>query len=133
MRGLICASALAALLPGFAAAQTAQELINGASNTKAVVNYGMGYGLQRFSTLDQINKQSVKTLRPVWSYSLDNIQSQESQPLVYNGVLYVSTEKATMAIDAKTGRQIWKVALDYAAGDLPDGLLRQQQPRARAL
>jgi alcohol dehydrogenase (cytochrome c) len=114
MRGLICASALAALLPGFAAAQTAQELINGANNTKAVVNYGMGYGLQRFSTLDQINKQNVKTLRPVWSYSLENIQSQESQPLIYNGVLYVSTEKATMAVDAKTGRQIWKVALDYA-------------------
>src|SRR5215475_14842587 len=114
MRGMMCVAALAALLPTAAAAQSAQELIDGSKNTKNVVNFGMGYSLQRFSTLDQINKQNVKTLKPVWSYSLDNIQSQESQPLIYNGVLYVSTEKATMAIDAKTGRQIWKVVLDYA-------------------
>src|SRR5262249_33223274 len=114
MRGIMHAAALAALLPAAAAAQSAQELIDGSKNTKNVVNFGLGYDLQRFSTLDQINKQNVKTLKPVWSYSLDNIQSQESQPLVYNGVLYVSTEKATMAVDAKTGRQIWKVALDYA-------------------
>jgi alcohol dehydrogenase (cytochrome c) len=114
MRGLIGAIALAALLPAVAAAQSAQELIDGSKNTKNVVNFGMGYDLQRFSSLDQINKQNVKTLRPDWSYSLENIQSQESQPLVYNGVLYVSTEKATMAVDAKSGRQIWKVALDYA-------------------
>jgi alcohol dehydrogenase (cytochrome c) len=114
MRSLVGAVALAALLPAVAAAQSTQELIDGSKNTKNVVNFGMGYDLQRFSTLDQINKQNVKTLRPVWSYSLENIQSQESQPLVYNGVLYVSTEKATMAVDAKSGRQIWKVALDYA-------------------
>jgi alcohol dehydrogenase (cytochrome c) len=114
MRGLVCAAALAALLPAVAAAQSAQELVDGSKNTKNVVNFGMGYDLQRFSALDQINKQNVKTLRPVWSYSLENIQSQESQPLIYNGVLYVSTEKATMAVDAKSGLQLWKVALDYA-------------------
>jgi alcohol dehydrogenase (cytochrome c) len=114
MKSIACIAALATLLPGIAAAQTAQELIDGPKNSKNVVNFGMGYDLQRFSSLDQINKQNVKTLRPVWSYSLENTQSQESQPLVYNGVLFVSTEKATMAVDAKSGRQIWKVALDYA-------------------
>jgi alcohol dehydrogenase (cytochrome c) len=114
MKSIACIAAIAALLPGVAAAQTAQELVDGSKNTKNIVNFGMGYDLQRFSTLDQINKQNVKSLKPAWAYSLDNIQSQESQPLIYNGVLYVSTEKATMAVDAKTGRQIWKVALDYA-------------------
>jgi alcohol dehydrogenase (cytochrome c) len=113
MKRVICAAAIAALLPAYAAAQTAQELVDGSKDTGNVVNYGMGYNLNRFSTLDQINKQTVKNLRPVWAYSLEDIQSQESQPLVYKGMLYVSTEKATMAIDAKTGRQFWKVTLDY--------------------
>lgn len=113
MKGVLCAAAVVTLLSAAAEAQTTQQLIDGSKDTKNVVNYGMGYDLKRFSALDQINKQTVKNLRPVWAYSLENIQSQESQPLVYNGVLYVSTEKATMAVDAKTGRQIWKVTLDY--------------------
>src|SRR5262252_7960975 len=101
MRGIVHAAALAALLPAVAVAQSAQQLIDGPKNTKNVVNFGMGYDLQRFSALDQINKQNVKTLRPVWSYSLENIQSQESQPLVFIVKVSATTEKATMAVDAK--------------------------------
>jgi len=91
MKRFICAAAIAALLPAYAAAQTAQELVDGAKDTGSVVNYGMGYNLNRFSTLDQVNKQTVKNLRPVWAYSLEDLKSQESQPLVYKGTLYVST------------------------------------------
>jgi len=41
-------------------------------------------------------------------------QSQRRiQPLVYKGVLYVTTNSATMAVDAKTGRQIWKTKVEY--------------------
>ena len=105
---LLLAAAVAALLPIGAQGQTAQELAKGASDTKNVLNYGMGYNLQRFSPIDQINKNNVKDLVPAWSYSYDDNRSEESQPLIYNGVLYVTTNSATMAIDAKTGRQIWK-------------------------
>jgi alcohol dehydrogenase (cytochrome c) len=112
-RFLVSGAALAVMLSSHAAAQTAQQLIDGYKDTKNVLNYGMGYNLQRYSALDQINKETVKDLRPVWAYSLENIQSQESQPLVFEGVLYVSTEKATMAVDAKTGRQLWKTTLEY--------------------
>src|SRR5262245_58893974 len=114
MKGFICGTVTALLLlPGYAVAQTSQELIDGFKDTKNVLNYGMGYSLQRFSTLDQINKDTIKDLRPVWAYSLENAQAQESQPVVYTGALDVSTEKATMGVDAKTGHQIWKVTLDY--------------------
>src|SRR5262245_58683457 len=114
IRLLICSTVGAALLPGYALAQTSEQLADGYKDTSNVLNYGMGYNLQRFSTLDQINKQTVKALRPVWAYSLEDIQSQESQPLVYNGVIYLSSENATMSVDAKTGRQLWKVSLDFA-------------------
>ncbi|HJT06630.1 MAG TPA: methanol/ethanol family PQQ-dependent dehydrogenase, partial [Stellaceae bacterium] len=113
MRRLFMATALAVLLPFAGHAQTAQELAKGYDDTKNVLNYGMGYNLQRFSPLTQINKETVKKLVPVWSYSFDDNRSEESQPLVYQGVLYVTTNSATMAVDVKTGKQIWKTKVEY--------------------
>ena len=95
-------------------AQTNDELVNGATDTSNVVNYGMGYSLQRFSSLTQINKDSIKRLVPMWNYSFDDNRAEESQPLVYRGVIYVTTGTATMAIDAKTGKQIWKSKIEIA-------------------
>jgi alcohol dehydrogenase (cytochrome c) len=91
---------LAVLFAPAAIAQTNNELVNGATDTSNVVNYGMSYNLQRFSTLTQINKGNIKHLVPVWNYSLDDNRAEESQPLVYKGVIYVTTGSATIAIDA---------------------------------
>jgi alcohol dehydrogenase (cytochrome c) len=113
MKWIFMIVAAAALLPAAAEAQTAQELVNAASDSGNVLTYGMGYGLQRYSTLTQINKETAKRLAPVWNYSYDDNRSEESQPLVYKGVLYVTTNSATMAIDAKSGRQIWKTKVEY--------------------
>ncbi|PPQ37189.1 PQQ-dependent dehydrogenase, methanol/ethanol family [Rhodopila globiformis] len=116
MRKLLLAATLAASLPLAGHAQTAQELMAGSQkDTADVLNYGMGYNLQRYSPLTQINRDTVKHLVPVWNYSYDDNKSEESQPLVYKGVLYVTTNSATMAIDAKTGNQIWKTKVEYPA------------------
>ncbi|MDO9709202.1 methanol/ethanol family PQQ-dependent dehydrogenase [Paracraurococcus lichenis] len=113
-RVLLAATILAALgvAPG-AKAQTAADLQRGAADTKNVLNYGMGYNLQRFSPLRQIDKQSVKRLVPVFNYSYDDNRAAQSQPLVYNGVIYVTSHAATMAVDAKTGKQLWKTKVEY--------------------
>jgi alcohol dehydrogenase (cytochrome c) len=113
MKTLAWAFGLAMLFAPAAMAQTNDELVKGATDTNNVLNHGMGYNLQRFSTLKQINKDTVKRLVPVWNYSFDDNRSEESQPLVYKGVLYVTTNSATMAIDAKTGKQIWKTKVEY--------------------
>jgi alcohol dehydrogenase (cytochrome c) len=113
MKRLLLAAAVAALVPMGAQAQTADELAKGASDTKNVLNYGMGYNLQRYSPLTQISSKNAKKLAPLWNYSYDDNRSEESQPLVYNGVIYVTTNSATMAIDAKTGHQIWKTKVEY--------------------
>jgi alcohol dehydrogenase (cytochrome c) len=113
MKTLAWAFGLAMLFAPAAMAQTNDELVKGATDTNNVLNYGMGYNLQRFSTLKQINKDTVKRLIPVWNYSFDDNRSEESQPLVYKGVIYVTTNSATMAIDAKTGKQIWKTKVEY--------------------
>ncbi|MEE9396603.1 MAG: PQQ-dependent dehydrogenase, methanol/ethanol family [Methylococcales bacterium] len=78
-----------------------------------VTGYGMSSDLNRFSSLKQINKTSVKRLVPVWNFTLGDNRGQETQPLIKDGVIYVTTHNATFAIDARTGQQKWKTAADY--------------------
>jgi len=103
------------LLGAGALAQTLDDLKkdgNGGS-TDNVLTYGMGYHQQRYSPLKQINKQTVKRLVPVWNLSLDNNWGEQAQPIVYDGIMYVTNAKATVAIDVSTGKQIWKQTLDW--------------------
>lgn len=115
MKRFAMAASLVMLASTYADAQTTEQLVKGATDTSNVLNYGMGYNLQRFSTLKQINKDTVKNLVPVWNYSFNDDRSEESQPLVYQGVIYVTSHNATMAVDAKTGKQIWKSKIEYPA------------------
>lgn len=96
-------------------AQTLEELAQDQASPENVLTYGMGYDLQRHSPLDQINEKTAKDLRPAWTYSLSNTRGQESFPIVYNGSMYVTTHDSTVALDAVTGRQLWKQMLDYPA------------------
>src|SRR5580692_9326889 len=115
MKRLALAASLAIVALSGANAQTNDELIKGATDTSNVLNYGMGYNQQRFSPLKQINKDNAKNLVPLWNYSFADDRSEESQPLVYQGVIYVTSHNATMAIDAKTGKQVWKTKIEYPA------------------
>ena len=98
---------------GSAAAQTAQELIDNPKNTENVTTFGMGYNLNQYSPLSQINKQTVKRLVPIWSTSLSNEAGELAQPTIYNGVMYVVNGAWTFAIDVATGQQIWRTPVEY--------------------
>ncbi len=113
MKTPLWAFGLALLFAPTAMAQTNDELVKGSTDTGNVLNYGMGYNQQRYSPLDQINKNTVKRLVPLWNYSFDDNKSEESQALVYKGVIYITTNSATMAVDAKTGKQIWRTKVEY--------------------
>src|SRR3954451_135154 len=112
-RSILLAASLVILAPIGADAQTTDQLVKGATDTSNVLNYGMGYNLQRFSPLTQISKDNAKNLVPVWNYSFADDRSEESQPIVYQGVIYVTSHNATMAVDVKTGKQIWKTKVEY--------------------
>ena len=93
--------------------QSQQDLIKGSSNTDNVLNYGMSYSQHRYSTLAQINKGNVKRLVPVWSLSLENELGEQGQPMVYEGVMYVANAKFTVAIEAATGKQLWRTPVNF--------------------
>ncbi|MGS0743244.1 PQQ-dependent dehydrogenase, methanol/ethanol family [Glaciimonas sp. GG7] len=111
VRSLIYAATLCAALP--LQAQTLENLSNDAAHPENVLTYGMGYSQQRFSSLKQINKQNVKKLVPVWALSLENDFGEQAQPMVQDGVMYVSDAKWTVAIDALSGKQLWRTAVDF--------------------
>lgn len=107
-------AAAAALAPaGLALAQSAQDLQNDHKTTGDVLVYGMGYEAQRYSPLAKINKANVKRLVPKWSYSITDNRGAEAFPVVKDGVIYTTAHNATIAVDALTGKQIWRVAHDY--------------------
>src|SRR5579872_6414590 len=115
MKRLMIAVAALFFVMTSAWAQTPDDLANDGKNTDNVLTYGMSYRQNRYSTLKQIDKSNVKRLVPVWNLSLDNQWGEQAQPLVYNGVMYVTDAKATVAIDVATGKQIWKAPLDWPA------------------
>src|SRR5262249_4891146 len=108
MQLIVSAVTMLALLCTAVSAQTLDDLRNDGQNTDNVLTYGMGYHQNRYSPLKQINKTNLKRLVPVWNLSLDNAWGEQAQPIIYNGVMYVTDAKATVAIDVATGKQIWK-------------------------
>jgi alcohol dehydrogenase (cytochrome c) len=105
----------AAILSGASAAyaQSLDDLKNDGRNTDNILTYGMGYHQQRYSRLSQIDRKNVRRLVPVWNLSLDNNWGEQAQPIVYDGVMYVTNARHTVAIDVATGKQIWKHTLEW--------------------
>lgn len=113
--GVALAAALGLCVSSSVHAQSAQDLIDDASNPSNILTYGMGYGQTRHSALDMINTDNVSRMRPEWTYSLADTRGQESFPMLHDGVMYVTTHNSTVALDALTGKQIWKTMVDYPA------------------
>jgi alcohol dehydrogenase (cytochrome c) len=109
-RGL--AAMALSLAAAAASAQTTADLRNDAATPGDVTTYGMGWSLQRHTPLKQITPANAKNLTPVWNLSLDNPTNASNQPLVIDGVMYVASHTHTIAIDAVSGRQKWKVAIE---------------------
>ncbi len=70
--------------------------------------YNGDYSGRRFSTLTQINADTVKSLSLAWMTRLTQGSGPiKGTPLVVNGVMYVTLPDHVWAMDARTGREIW--------------------------
>ncbi|MBQ0713217.1 MAG: methanol/ethanol family PQQ-dependent dehydrogenase [Porticoccus sp.] len=118
--------AIAALITGMMAAPvvanvTDKDVLNDQSTTGDVVSNGLGPRGQRYSPLKQVNTETVKSLSPKWAFSFggEKQRGQESQPVVKDGVMYVTSSYSRIyAIDVRTGEELWQ----YDAR-LPDGIM----------
>jgi quinoprotein glucose dehydrogenase len=82
----------------------------------------------RYSTLTQIDKSNVARLAVAWSYDSHDAftgSEMQSNPIVVNGKLYVTTPTLkVVALDASTGREIWK--FDPSGGAAPGARFRHR-------
>jgi quinoprotein glucose dehydrogenase len=82
----------------------------------------------RYSTLTQIDKNNVSRLAVAWTYDSHDAftgSEMQSNPIVVNGKLYVTTPTLkVVALDAATGREIWK--FDPSGGAAPGARFRHR-------
>ena len=73
------------------------------------LSYGMDYKEQRFSPLQQINRESVQRLDLAWYKALGGgSERMQGTPLVVDGVMYATNGwSVVFALDARTGEQLW--------------------------
>ena len=81
-------------------------------------------GGSHYSPLAQINTRNVTQLRLAWTYHMRprspttpvgaHYRVSEASPLVVNGVMYLPTPYGrVVALDAQTGREIWKYEVPF--------------------
>lgn len=74
----------------------------------------------QYAELAQINATNVHKLKPIWEYHTGDPHgpSMYSNPIIVDGLMYFTTPRLdAVALDAATGRQVWKfVSAEYNAG-----------------
>ncbi|MDB5560832.1 MAG: hypothetical protein JWN11_250 [Hyphomicrobiales bacterium] len=76
--------------------------------TDSWLMYNKGYTGQRYSSLNQITTKNAATLQPICTLQLGEQSSFQGNPIVYDGLIYMTTKNSTVALDAKTCHQVWK-------------------------
>ena len=98
---------------------TSERLVNAESEPENWLMYSGGYKSQRYSRLDQIDRETVTNLRIEWVHQLQTLDRAETTPLVVDGMMFVTESPSNViALDAKTGRPYWRYN-----HELPDDLI----------
>lgn len=75
------------------------------------------WGNTRYSTLNQINTQNVAKLGAAWtSETFMPAAAARTMPLVHNGLMFLTVPPSVYALDAKTGKTVWRFQAGAQAG-----------------
>lgn len=66
------------------------------------------YSGQRFTDLKQITPTNAANLRPTCMFQASDTKAFHNNPVVYRGVMYITTSTSTIALDAANCRQKWR-------------------------
>jgi PQQ-dependent dehydrogenase (methanol/ethanol family) len=90
---------------------TYQRLLNAKAEPQNWLMYWGDYQGHHYSSLTQITPVNAKNLGAVWATPVPGTTTMEGQPIVVDGVMYVTSSGeplTVMALDARSGRQIWR-------------------------
>jgi alcohol dehydrogenase (cytochrome c) len=102
------AATLVAQQPG--APVTYQEILEGLKEDGSKwLTFGGNFQNHRFSPLTQITPDNVAKLQPMWTFQTATVGNFETTSLLRDNILYVTGPlNVAWAIDARTGRQLWR-------------------------
>src|SRR2546426_2342224 len=72
------------------------------------LTYAGDYQGRRHSALKQITVENAGSLTPKWTYHIPKASGLRTNPIVYDGVMYITATNEMRALDARTGRLIWQ-------------------------
>ena len=70
--------------------------------------YHGDYTGQRHSRLTAITPENVHQITLAWAFQTGQNQQIKGTPILVGGIMYVTTPDNVWALDARTGRQIWR-------------------------
>ncbi len=70
--------------------------------------YHGDYSGRHHSALKQITPDNVRQMTLAWAFNTNLTQALKSTPVVANGILFLTAPDNLWAIDARTGRQLWR-------------------------
>jgi len=114
---------LGAMLPttaGLAQDVTTDILENAQNYSDRWVTYGRNYGAWRYMPDDQINRETVANLRPVWIKQTGVTGGAfEVTALVNDGRMYLTTANSHLiVVDPLTGTELWRYDHEFENVDL---------------
>src|ERR687889_2301931 len=103
--------------PPVAKGVTADRILNARDEPQNWLTYYGAYDGQRYSPLDQINKENVGRLVPQWVFQAGSMglhsgkstYGWEAAPIIVDGIMYVSGwDGQCWALDAAKGNELWR-------------------------
>jgi PQQ-dependent dehydrogenase (methanol/ethanol family) len=87
---------------------TFERLVNAEAEPQNWLTYWGNLRGTHYSNLKQITATNVGQLQAAWSVPMPGPSVLEVTPLVVDGVMYSTQPGEVVALDARTGRQIWR-------------------------
>jgi alcohol dehydrogenase (cytochrome c) len=84
------------------------------------LSYNGDYTGRRFSNLAQVTPKNVAQLRAQWAFHVSNSNNLEVTPVVYEGLMFVTSANDAYALDAQTGRALWHYSRPVTEGLIDD-------------
>ena len=84
------------------------------------LSYNGDYSGRRFSALAEITPANVAQLKAQWIFHVPESSGLEVTPVVYEGIMFVTSANDAFALDARTGRSIWHYSRPVTEGLIDD-------------
>jgi alcohol dehydrogenase (cytochrome c) len=102
--------------PALGQSVTEDMLVNAQDQMDKWVNHGRNYGAWRFFPGDEINRETVKRLAPVWIHHTGvGGGAFETTAVVNEGRMFISTPNSHLiCLDVRTGKTIWRYDHEFS-------------------